>query len=162
MTSVLVLGGVSFDTIIYLDALPQPVPGTIFTRGFHETVGSTGAGKALNLAKLVWMSRRMIDEGKQLVVCTHGKHGATALTAAGEWIEQPSIPAYSFKDSNGAGDAFFAGVLYGHTRGYAPWQCLRLGALMGGLCITTQELALPTLDPGLLAAEYHHAYGELL
>jgi acarbose 7IV-phosphotransferase len=95
-------------------------------------------------------------------VCTHGKQGATALTAAGEWIEQPSIPGYAFKDSNGAGDAFFAGVLFGHTREYPPRQCLRLGALMGGLCITTEELALPTLSRTLLAAEYQRAYGELL
>jgi len=299
MSSVLVLGGVSFDTIIYLDALPDPVPRTLFSRSFHETIGSTGAGKALNLAKLgldttlhaligddtygqriraylrdndlallhdldpqgtarhvnlldadgrrisiflhadtfppavdmqrlnaaiaahdyivlnimsycrdlipliqqqhkpIWCDihdydgansyhddfihaadylmlssdalpeyrpfmRRMIGAGKQLVVCTHGKHGASALTAAGEWIEQPSIPSYAFKDSNGAGDAFFAGVLFGHTRGFPPQQCLRLGALMGGLCITSEELALPTLNRTLLAHEYQRVFGERL
>jgi sugar/nucleoside kinase (ribokinase family) len=299
MSSALVLGGVSFDTIIYLDALPAPVPRTLWSRGFHETIGSTGAGKALNLAKLgldvtlhaligddaygqrireylrdnnitflhdldplgtarhvnllngdgarisifltagtfapqvaterldaaiaahdhivlniinycrelipriqqqhkaIWCDihdydgantyhddfiraadyltlssdalpdyrpfmRRMIDAGKQLVICTHGKHGSTALTAAGEWIEQPSIPGYAFKDSNGAGDAFFAGVLFGHTRGYPLRQCLRLGALMGGLCITSEELALSALSRTLLAAEYQRVYGEPL
>jgi sugar/nucleoside kinase (ribokinase family) len=299
MTSVLVLGGVSFDTIIYLDDLPAPVPRTIFPRGFHETVGSTGSGKALNLAKLgmdvtlyaligdddygrrardylqaesvellydidpqgtprhlnlldgegrrisiflavgtftpsinsarlaaaiarhdyiivniinycrelipliqqqrkpIWCDihdydgtntyhedfiraadylllssdalpdyrpfmQRMIGQGKQLVVCTHGRLGATALTGAGEWIEQPSISTYAFKDSNGAGDAFFAGVLYGYMRGYPPPKCIRLGTLMGGLSVTSQELAPPALGPALLASEYQRVYGEAL
>jgi acarbose 7IV-phosphotransferase len=57
---------------------------------------------------------------------------------------------------------FFAGVLFGHTRGYPPQQCLRLGALMSGLCVTTEELALPTLTHTLLAAEYQRVYGEHL
>lgn len=52
MKQVLILGGVSFDTIVYLDSFPQARPQTVFSRRFHETVGSTGAGKALNLCKL--------------------------------------------------------------------------------------------------------------
>lgn len=299
MTSVLVLGGVSFDTIVYLDDLPAPVPRTLFPRGFHETIGSTGAGKALNLAKLgldvtlhtplgdddygrrireylqaasvellydtdpqgtprhlnlldgegrrisifltagtsapsidsarldtaiarhdhivvniinycrdlipliqrqrkpIWCDihdydgvntyhddfiraadylllssdalpdyrpfmQRMVDQGKQLVICTHGRHGATALTAAGEWIEQPSISSYALKDSNGAGDAFFSGVLYGYMRGYPAPQCIRLGTLLGGLSVTSHELAPPALSPALLASEYQRIYGEAL
>src|SRR6476646_3513692 len=52
MARVLILGGVSYNTMIYLDGFPLPGPVTIFPRASHETVGSTGAGKALNLAKL--------------------------------------------------------------------------------------------------------------
>ena len=52
MKNILVLGGVSYNMMIYLGAFPQPEPQTVFSQGFHETVGSTGAGKALNLAKL--------------------------------------------------------------------------------------------------------------
>ena len=50
--SILVLGGVSWNTMLYVRDFPQPQPGTIFTRDYHETVGSTGSGKALNLSKL--------------------------------------------------------------------------------------------------------------
>jgi sugar/nucleoside kinase (ribokinase family) len=46
----LVLGGVSWNTMVYLDTFPDPRPHTVFARDAHETVGSSGAGKALNLA----------------------------------------------------------------------------------------------------------------
>lgn len=52
MKKVLVIGGTTFDSIIYLDTLPQPEPHTIHYAPFNETLGSTGAGKALNLTKL--------------------------------------------------------------------------------------------------------------
>lgn len=52
MKQVLILGGTTYDSIIYLDQLPEPVPQTIHYAPFNETLGSTGAGKALNLTKL--------------------------------------------------------------------------------------------------------------
>jgi sugar/nucleoside kinase (ribokinase family) len=52
MASVLVIGGVSWDALIYVQRLPEPKPHTVFSEGFHETVGGTGGGKALNLAHL--------------------------------------------------------------------------------------------------------------
>src|SRR5262245_60891522 len=48
MTRVLALGGVSYDTIIYLDNFPRPQPGTVFPGAFHATVGSNGTGDALS------------------------------------------------------------------------------------------------------------------
>lgn len=52
MKNILVLGGISYNMIIYLEQFPQPCSQTVFSHGVHETAGSTGAGKALNLAKL--------------------------------------------------------------------------------------------------------------
>ena len=52
MSRVLVLGGASWDTVIDLERFPEPRPQTLFSRGGREVVGSTGAGKALNLAAL--------------------------------------------------------------------------------------------------------------
>src|SRR5689334_495920 len=52
MKKVLIIGGTTYDTVIYLRDLPQPVPQTIHQADFNETLGSTGAGKALNLARL--------------------------------------------------------------------------------------------------------------
>jgi len=37
--SVLVLGGVSWNTMLYMDNFPRPQPATVFTRDYHETVG---------------------------------------------------------------------------------------------------------------------------
>ena len=46
-----VAGAASWDTVIHLDE-PPTSSGTVFVRTAYEGVGSTGAGKALNLARL--------------------------------------------------------------------------------------------------------------
>ena len=46
------LGGIAWNTMIYVDEFPQPRPQSFFSRGSHTTVGSSGAGKALNFASL--------------------------------------------------------------------------------------------------------------
>ena len=45
-------GGLTFDTLIFLDKLPQPIPQTIFSKGSETLIGGTGAGKALALNRL--------------------------------------------------------------------------------------------------------------
>ena len=294
----LVLGGVSYNTMAYLGEFPQPEAGTLFANAFHETVGSTGSGKALNLSKLgmdvtlygvigedyyseriieyfrrqpltflydsdpagterhvnlmdaagkrisvilrsatpepetgvekvepliepthyvvlnissycrrfiplikargsdIWCDihdydgrndyhrdfidaadylfmssdampnyrpfmERAVGSGKSLVVCTHGSEGSTALTPEGSWIETPIATGYPVKDTNGAGDAFFAGYLYAHSKGYPVETALRMGAVVAGLCVTSFELALPELTPTLAEEEYERHYGAL-
>lgn len=51
-STVFVAGGASWDAIIDLPELPQARPGTLFAHHYHEAVGGTGAGKALNLERL--------------------------------------------------------------------------------------------------------------
>ena len=296
MPNVLILGGVSFNTMIHLEEFPEPRPQTLYAQRFHETLGSTGAGKALNLRRLGWdvtlhapigadeygrqirtafehagitfvydidpagtqrhinlmdaagqrmsifivpgtfdlvfdrarlearierqdhvvlnivnycrtlipaikargkpiwvdlhsydganpyhddfiqaadylflssealpdyrpFMQRMIAAGKRLVVCTHGAGGSTALTPDGEWIETPIVERYRVRDTNGAGDAFVAGVLHGVAAGRPLPVCLRLGTLVSGLCVTDDHLAAAALSPELLADEYRREYG---
>ncbi|MCP4359485.1 MAG: carbohydrate kinase family protein [Chloroflexi bacterium] len=295
MKNVLVIGGVSFNTLIYVDEFPKPQPHTTFSHHFHETVGSTGAGKAFNLHRLgvkatlhgvigdddyghrlltqfgqegipfifdldaqgtkrhvnlmdkhgrrisiflyngadkpelnwelletavvqsdivalnitaygrlliplikkhnkpIWCdihdydgrqpyhqefisaadvihmsSDQMLDyrsfmeslihQGKQFVICTHGKEGASALTAAGQWVETPILPDFDLVDSNGAGDAFFAGVLYGYLQGVDVETAVRYGAIASGYCITSLELASPELNEARLLHTYETVY----
>ena len=299
MPKVLVAGGVTLDMLVYLDTFPDPVGQTLFSKGCHETIGGTGAGKALNLNRLgvevsfhamigadahgqiirdyfarekldflydidprgterhvnlmansgerisiythyatfepefniraiapvirlsdvvviniinycrnllplvrvnqkpIWCDvhnydgekpyhrdfveaadylflsseglpdyrrfmQQQIDAGKKLVVCTHGKDGATALTPAGAWIETPVIPAIKVKDTNGAGDSFFSGVLYGHLHNYDLETSLKIGALVGALCVQSAELFHPDLSEAFLKEEYQRVYGEAL
>lgn len=280
---ILIIGGVSVDTVIQLDALPQPVPQTIWPNESYKTLGSTGAGKALNLsalglpvtlhsllgrdqeagfartalglpgielliettaepteqhvnlmdphggrmslfvqppaepatvdwapvvsamedcelvvvnilgyakpalalaknaAKPVWTDlhdydgrsphhqpfidaasviflssenlgdyrgfmERMINDGKELVVCTHGADGATLLDRNGNWLEQPAFPVDRVRDTNGAGDAFFSGFLGGYLDGQSLQTCLKLGAACGALCVTSRSLAAENLS----------------
>ena len=282
MKKVLVIGGTTFDSIVYLENLPKPEPQTIHYAPFNETLGSTGAGKALNLTKLnvettlhsiigedlygekvikglekaginfiydidpkgterhvnlmdqngnrisifvtqsspdlqldmskieeliiqcdvvvlniigytkqliplikkynkpVWtdlhdynvgnpyhedyievadyifvssdnmsdykpVMEKWMSRGKEFVVCTHGKGGSTALTKDGRWIETPIIKDYKFKDANGAGDSFFSGFLYGFLKEKSIEECLRLGTICAGLCITSNELSFGNL-----------------
>lgn len=295
VTSVLVLGDVSYNTLVYLAGFPQPRPQTIFAQRLHETVGESGAGKALNLGKLgldvtfhaligedrfggmvreylagellrflydvdaagtqrhvnlmdqdgarislisphsgpqppidmgsiaalipggdymvlgiaphcrgfiplleasgkdIWCDihdydgrdpyhldfinaanylfmssdempgympfmTSMVAAGKKLVVCTHGRMGSSALASDGRWYETPIVESYQRRDTNGAGDAFFAGFLYGHSLGHTVERCLRLGTITAGLCVTSDELALPGLSASLLEAEYRRNY----
>lgn len=280
---ILIIGGVSVDTVIQLDALPQPVPQTIWPKESYRTLGSTGAGKALNLSALglpvilhsllgrdqeaglarsalsvpgiellvettdapteqhvnlmdphggrvsifiqppaepatvdwapvcaamescelvvvnilgyarpalalarnagkpVWTDlhdydgnnphhqpfidaasviflssdnladyrgfmEKMIDQGKELVVCTHGAQGATLLNREGVWLEQAALPVDRVRDTNGAGDAFFSGFLSGYLAGESLPTCLKLGAACGALCVTSRSLAAQNLS----------------
>lgn len=295
MQKIFVVGGVSYNAMIDLYDLPEPRPQTIFAQGWHTAIGSTGAGKALNLAKLgfevtlhallgdddagqkirdiiqatditflpehdpagtkqhvnlmarsgerisihvetgsfepninltrlepviaasdmialsiinycrqliplaqkhnkpLWVDihdydgtnpyhqdfidaadvlfmsgdampdprpfmEAQIAAGKQMIVCTHGKDGATALCADGHWLETPIVEGYTFKDSNGAGDAFFSGVAYAYAHGYPISASLQMGAVVAGLCITTQGLVYPELTPALAGAEFLRAF----
>ncbi len=283
---VLVLGGASLDTIVHLDTLPEPVPQTLWPRRSYRTLGSTGAGKALNLVELghrvvfhtllgsdpegeavraqlahpnvtlltevtaeateqhvnlmtpkgerislfvqppadpdaidwapvqaalstaslvvanilayvkpalpwlveagvpVWTDlhdydganpyhqpfidaadviflssdnlrdyrqtmEELMAQGKALVVCTHGRNGATALTAEGTWLEQPALPVAEVVDTNGAGDAFFSGFVHGVRRGASLAACLRMAAYCGARCVTSTGLAAPGLAAGV-------------
>lgn len=291
MQKVFIIGGTTFDHIVHLPQLPQPIPQTIHQAPFHEGTGSTGSGKALNLHRLgvplqlysvlgsdsygaavqtdlhkagidafydvdpagterhinimdaegnrismfitqstehiaytkeriqraiaaadilvlniiaycrglipmvnvsnkpVWTDlhdydgcnlyhkdfidasqyihlssdklpdykttmQRFIDDGKQLVVCTHGKAGASLLTPAGEWIEQKALLQYPLVDANGAGDAFFSGFLYGWIRKEPLHTCMQLGAVCAALCIGSKQLAAENLSAVLLMEEW--------
>lgn len=295
MKKVLIIGGTTFDSIIYLKNLPNPEPQTIHYAPFNETLGSTGAGKALNLTKLnvnntlhsiigddqygekivnglknsgvdfiydvdpqgterhvnlmdenggrisifvtqssfqldldmlrieelikdcdvivlnivgytkqliplikkynkpVWtdlhdynvgnpyhedyidladyifvssdnmsdyrpVMENWMSRGKEFIVCTHGKGGSTTLIKDGRWIETPIIKDYKFKDANGAGDSFFSGFLYGYLKQKSIEECLSLGTICAGLCITSNELAFEGLSEALLQAEYDKHY----
>lgn len=293
---VLVLGGLEGWLIVYVDHLPTPTPQTVFSKGFHETVGGTGFGKAISLSRLgldvtfhstigsddlgraakeilerelnfvydidpagtrrqihitsddgerlsyflnhgsldpiidlarieehivksdvlvvntinytksiipiikrhqreIWCDihdyhesrtyfedfidsadylqfsssrmsdyrafmRKLVDRGKKLVVCTHAHRGATALTADGEWVDMPAINRYMRRDSNGAGDGFFAGMLYGLMNQYSIDVSMRFGAIVGGLAITTSEPVFPSLNVSLLLDEYRASFGQ--
>jgi sugar/nucleoside kinase (ribokinase family) len=86
----------------------------------------------------------LLERGAETVVCTLGADGAVARTAEG-WFECPAEPA-DVVDTNGAGDAFFAGFFAAHLAGAHTAECLRAGARQAARALGTRHMS-PLLDP---------------
>jgi sugar/nucleoside kinase (ribokinase family) len=283
---VVVFGAASWNTMIRVDGFPEPAPATVFPPGWHEAIGSSGAGKAMNLARLgvdvtlscllgadeagdrvragleaagvtvdavhdptgtarhvnlmdpagrrisfllhtgdpaarfdparveglvagadevlvaiadparavlpiarrlgkrtwtdlhatdgdrawerdfwtadrVFLSgerladprpfmERLRGAGRELVVCTRGPDGALALTAGGRWLEVAAEPVEAVVDTNGAGDAFLAGVVFGELHRLPVERSLALAARVAALSVQSPELAPAAVDTAAL------------
>jgi sugar/nucleoside kinase (ribokinase family) len=97
--------------------------------------------------------RGLIDAGKHLAVCTLGADGAIALDADGRSYDVPVVPKVEVVDTNGAGDAFFAGVLCGVLEGARLGEALRFGAVAAALAVASVELASPELTAERVRAQ---------
>ncbi|GAA5069630.1 sugar/nucleoside kinase (ribokinase family) [Thermocatellispora tengchongensis] len=89
----------------------------------------------------------------EAVICTAGARGAYLLTDPdGEPRHTPPAPLPGpVADSNGAGDAFVSGFLYGRLRGRDVEECMRLGAIAGAhACATTGTHEAPIDERTLL------------
>jgi acarbose 7IV-phosphotransferase len=103
-----------------------------------------------NLPNYQTVMKKLIRDGKELVICTHGKNGASLLTKQGEWFEQPILNNIKIVDSNGAGDSFFSGFLYAYLQKYSLQKCLQYGAVCGALAVTSHTLVFDDLSPELV------------
>jgi len=86
--------------------------------------------------------------GARWAVCTRGAGGALALGRDEGWLEVPAVEVTRVVDTNGAGDAFTAGMLLGHLERRPLAQCLRLGAAAGALAVTSAALVSAELTAG--------------
>lgn len=91
--------------------------------------------------------RSCIDGGASLAVCTLGVDGAVAVDADGVEHRVPAVPV-EVVDTNGAGDAFLAGVLDARLSGAATPVALQAGARSASRVLGTRHLH-PLLDPVL-------------
>ncbi|THA68600.1 carbohydrate kinase family protein [Streptomyces sp. A0958] len=85
------------------------------------------------------LMREILREGRATtVVATAGAEGSYLLTRGGEEpLHVPAaVPPAPVVDSNGAGDAFVTGFLYGRLDGREPLECARLGAVAGAYACT--------------------------
>lgn len=100
----------------------------------------------------------LLHRGKELIVCTHGKKGATALTKSGEWFFEPALTTFPLIDANGAGDNFFSGFLYAFLKNQTTDACLKYGTICGGYCISSSQLVNEELSDAKVSEAYGRFY----
>ncbi|GAA2984323.1 sugar kinase [Streptomyces drozdowiczii] len=102
------------------------------------------------------LMREILREGRATtVVATAGADGSYLLTRDGgaEPLHVPAVvPSAPVVDSNGAGDAFVTGFLYGRLDGREPSECARLGAVAGAFACTAPGSTALIGRAGLLGA----------
>lgn len=111
-----------------------------------------------NLPNYKPLMLQLIQQGKELVICTHGKAGATLLTKSGEWLEQPALNDIKIVDSNGAGDSFFAGFLYAYLHHFPLQRCLQYGAICGAYAVCSPTLVYENLTPAFVERQISEVY----
>jgi len=111
-----------------------------------------------NLTNYKLTMQNLISNGKEMVVCTHGKNGASLITINGEWIDEPALTNFEITDTNGAGDNFFAGFLFAYLKGKPLKECMKYGTLAAAYCITSSQLVFEGLTSAFLEQEYMKTY----
>ena len=114
-----------------------------FHRPFLEVADAVFCN-ADNLADPVGFLRSRVASGASFGVCTLGAEGAVAVDADGQTYRVDAVPV-DVVDTNGAGDAFFAGVLAARLAGAALPQALVSGASSASTALGSRHLH-PLLD----------------
>jgi sugar/nucleoside kinase (ribokinase family) len=96
-----------------------------------EAAAITGSGDPLDAA------RELVRLGVRALAVVHFPAGSVAAAADGRtWLQAAvSVPAHEIKSSNGAGDAFAAGVMLGLHEGMPVERCL-----LQGVCAAATSL----------------------
>lgn len=96
---------------------------------------------AARLADPVDHLRAAVERGARLAVATRGSEGALAVDADG--LRTVGAPAVDVVDTNGAGDAFGAGLLAAHLAGLGTADALATAAACGALAVGSAGLGAP-------------------
>lgn len=103
------------------------------------------------------LMRQILREGRaETVVATAGADGSYLLTRDGGWEPHhvpATVPPAPVVDTNGAGDAFVTGFLYGRLDGRDVRACARLGAVAGAYACTAPGSTALIGREALLAAD---------
>ncbi|MFD7162399.1 carbohydrate kinase family protein [Streptomyces violascens] len=119
-----------------------------------DLVFLSAAGAGDNIPALM---REILREGRaETVVATAGAEGSYLLTRDGGPTPHhvpAAAPHAPVVDTNGAGDAYVSGFLYGRLTGRDVRECGRFGALAGAHACTAPVATDPITRKSLLAAD---------
>ena len=82
-----------------------------------------------------------IGAGTTAAIATHGSAGASGLTATEGWVNVPAVAVNELVDTNGAGDAFFAGFATTWIAGSDLQTALESGAAHAARAVASPDLA---------------------
>jgi sugar/nucleoside kinase (ribokinase family) len=104
-------------------------------------------------------AERLMETTKLSLVAVHYPKGAVAMARNGVVVEQPSVnvPQGEVVGSNGAGDCFAAGMLFGHHEGWNLKQTVKLAHASSAASLrsaSTTEAVLPWKDCLALAEKW--------
>ncbi len=107
----------------------------------------------VNIANPKKYAESLIENGTKLVAITKSKDGAEVINAKGEWFSSNIRPCKKFVDSNGAGDNFSAGLIFGILNEYSLETALLYGAVMGSFACETKEITNRSISLEMLKTE---------
>lgn len=87
-----------------------------------------------------------VDRGATLAVCTGGSQGAWAISRTEGRCQVGAVAVAQVVDTNGAGDAFVAGLLAARLDGRPLAECLSWASATGALCVQSVELVSPRIS----------------
>ncbi|WP_228979311.1 PfkB family carbohydrate kinase [Streptomyces sp. DH12] len=139
--------------------------GVTLSTDLHDWDGENPYHEAFALAAdVVFVSAAALDDPERTLrditargraveaVATAGADGAYLLTD-GELTHVPAVaPPAPVVDSNGAGDAFAAGYLFGRLAGEPPLRCALFGAVAGAHACTVPSTRTDAVDRAALLA----------
>ncbi len=113
----------------------------------------------VDLQALEAQAHDLLARGVRQAVAIHFSAGAVIVTASGECHLQGSvkIPAERIRGAAGAGDAFFAGLLFGFHEGWSWPECARLA-----VCTAAASLEAPTCSEAVQSWRDCLALGDTL
>ncbi|HBY93145.1 MAG TPA: 5-dehydro-2-deoxygluconokinase [Chloroflexi bacterium] len=104
----------------------------------------------------------LLSLGPKALVEKRGEQGARVHLAGGTKIDAPGFPVKVY-NILGAGDAFAAGFLYGHVRGWDWYKSARMGNACGAIVVTKHGCAnfMPTLSEVEAFVAGYGGFGEI-
>jgi len=125
---------------------PRPRMDELFAVASHVNCPRRFLERYLDESDPVMGAHQLMSMGARQVTVTDGSAGGWLVNRAGAW-HCPALPLDRITDTNGAGDVFCGGMLYGTLRGWTPQDALRCGCAAAGLKCRGRgnRAALPTL-----------------